>query len=59
MNNPISNEPPPNFIDKTPYNWIIEDIGDGKILAKNSKTGEMFSGTPKEFSAKLRGINVG
>lgn len=40
--------------DKTPSNWVIKPLGEGKIEAVNSKTGQKFEGSYKEFNTALR-----
>lgn len=43
--------------DRKPCNWsILPDDGVDMIIAKNSITGSVFSGTTKEFSAMIKSI---
>jgi len=45
------------YADSVPANWTVLPTTGDQIEARNSITGSVFSGTPKEFGRHLRGQN--
>ena len=43
------------FTDRSPCNWHIVELDDGMIEARNSNSGETFTGNLEDFNASLRG----